>query len=55
MINHIDMARRVHAASATSVRNVNKPSSTLLILSITVAAVSEEDVRIVLQSHALMY
>ena len=45
------MARQVKAVSATSVPNANKPLPIPLIHSTTVAAVSEEDVRIVLQAH----
>lgn len=46
------MERQLHVANATSVQNVVKLSLRHLIHSTTVAAVNEEDVRIILQSHA---
>jgi hypothetical protein len=46
------MERQVKAASATSVPNANKPSRYTFDTLYYRRQVSEEDVRIVLQSHA---
>ena len=52
MTNRINMARQVKAFNATFVQNVVKLLLKLLIRSRSDRQVSEEDVRIVLQSHA---
>lgn len=51
MTNCINMAKRVKGVNAISAKNVGKLLLKLSIPYTTVAAVSEEEVRIVLQAH----
>ncbi len=51
MRNRINMVRRVKVLNATSVPNVSKPSRYTFDMLYYRRQVSEEDVRIVLQSH----